>query len=209
MAILGDDASSRDTAAHHLVVPRIDARQNRINILRAVRDIVGEKGDDISIREIATTAGVGVATIYRHFDGKAALLDGVSQFRWTQMCKAAEVRDDSLAGIRRVVAVIDRYTKMTTTDDRFISNLGLRPGHDPTGIKPIRDRFDPVFASIWSDGQSRGEIRRGADPGDAIEIAGGVRQSGRRLQMLTLVVAGIATPTIDPEQLIRDMYVRK
>lgn len=196
------------------VSPRIDARMNRTNILRAVRDIVGEKGKDASIREIADAAGVSTATLYRHFDGKNALLEGVSLLRWSQMLRAAgqgEGPDDETrpGGLSQAVRIIDAYTKMTTADNQFIKALGLRIGHEPAVIGPLRDAFDLAFGEIWRDGQERGDIRRGADPSDAIEMAGAVRESGRRLQMLTLVVAGIATPEIDPEQLIREMYVRK
>jgi AcrR family transcriptional regulator len=189
---------------------RIDARLNRTSILRAVRDVVSEKGKDASIREIADAAGVATATIYRHFDGKSALFDGVSLLRWSHMLRAAgDGNGNGSEGIRRAVRIIDAYTKMTTADSRFIKALGLHVGHEPAGIGPIREAFDPAFALIWRAGQQKGEIRRGADPNDAIEMAGAVRESGRRLQMLTLVVAGIATPEIEPEQLIREMYVRK
>jgi AcrR family transcriptional regulator len=189
---------------------RIDARLNRTSILRAVRDVVSEKGKDASIREIADAAGLATATIYRHFDGKSDLFDGVSLLRWSHMLHATGDGDrEGTEGIRRAVSIIDAYTKMTTADSRFIKALGLHVGREPAAIGPIREAFDPAFAVIWREGQRRGEIRRGADPNDAIEMAGAVRESGRRLQMLTLVVAGIATTEIEPEQLIRDMYVRK
>ncbi|TQL46651.1 TetR family transcriptional regulator [Homoserinimonas aerilata] len=190
---------------------RIDARQNRVAIVRAVRDLVAVKGAAVSIREIADSAGVGTATLYRHFEGKKDLLDGVSVHRWSQMRHAAQTNSSTEQeghGIRRVVGIIDMYTRMTTSDAEFIHALGLRVGHDPTGIGPLRDQFDPIFAQLWVNGQERGEIRRTAHPHDAIEMAGAIRESSRRLQMLTLLVAGIATPQVDPDQIVRELYLR-
>ncbi|WP_411721353.1 TetR/AcrR family transcriptional regulator [Mycetocola sp.] len=190
---------------------RIDARLTRVAIIRAVRDLVAVKGEGVSIREIADTAGVGSATLYRHFDGKKDLLDSVSMHRWSQMCHATQARaaaEPAAQGIRRVVGIIDMYTRMTTSDAQYIQALGLRVGHDPTGIGPLRDAFDPSFARLWAVAQERSEIRPAAHPNDAIEMAGAIRQSNRRLQMLTLLVAGIATPQIDPDKLVLELYLR-
>lgn len=188
---------------------RSDAAENRVAILRAVRDLAATKGDAFSIKEVSEAAGIATATIYRHFDGKAALLDGVSLFRWSQMKAAATGVAGQPDGLRHAVSIIDAYTRMTTADSGFIAALNLRVGRDPAGIGPLRNEFDPAFAAIWRTGQQRGEIRRGADPHDAIELAGAIRESSRRLQMLALLVAGIATPAIEPEQLVRDLFLTR
>lgn len=198
--------------AEDVVASRIDAQQNRVAIVRAVRDLVAIKGDGVSIREIADASGVAPATLYRHFAGKKDLFDSVSLHRWSQMRRAAQIAapesEDAMQGIRRVIGIIDMYTRMTTSDAQFIHALGLRVGHDPTGIGPLRDAFDPSFAELWAIGQERGEIRRTAFSNDAIEMAGAIRESQRRLQMLTLLVAGIATPQVDPDEIVRELYLR-
>jgi AcrR family transcriptional regulator len=53
---------------------RSDARDNRERILAAARLAFASEGLDLPIREIARRAGVGVATVYRHFPTKEALL---------------------------------------------------------------------------------------------------------------------------------------
>ncbi|MET8784002.1 helix-turn-helix domain-containing protein [Streptomyces sp. NPDC004589] len=53
---------------------RSDARDNRARILEAARAVFGEEGLNVPMREIARHAGVGPATLYRHFPTKRDLI---------------------------------------------------------------------------------------------------------------------------------------
>jgi AcrR family transcriptional regulator len=53
---------------------RSDARDNRERIIAVARAVFAVEGLDAPIREIARRAEVGVATVYRHFPTKEALL---------------------------------------------------------------------------------------------------------------------------------------
>ncbi|MFH9042615.1 TetR/AcrR family transcriptional regulator [Streptomyces sp. NPDC017966] len=53
---------------------RSDARDNRVRILDAARAVFGEEGLSAPMREVARHAGVGPATLYRHFPTKQALI---------------------------------------------------------------------------------------------------------------------------------------
>jgi AcrR family transcriptional regulator len=57
---------------------RADARINRDRILAAARDAFVERGADVPLEEIATRAGVGIATLYRRFPDRAALQRAVA-----------------------------------------------------------------------------------------------------------------------------------
>jgi AcrR family transcriptional regulator len=54
---------------------RSDARDNRERILAVASAAFAAEGLDVPIREIARRAEVGVATVYRHFQTKEALLN--------------------------------------------------------------------------------------------------------------------------------------
>ena len=56
---------------------RADARASRAEILRAARSRYAARGTDASLRSIAAEAGVGIATLYRHFPDQQALVMGI------------------------------------------------------------------------------------------------------------------------------------
>ena len=73
---------------------RRDARTNRARILEVAEDVFGRGGESASTEEVARLAGVGIATVFRHFPTKAALLEAVLLARFGRLREYAE----SLAG---------------------------------------------------------------------------------------------------------------
>jgi AcrR family transcriptional regulator len=56
---------------------RSDARRNRRRLIEAAREVMREQGLDASLGEIARRAGLGNATLYRHFPTREALCEAV------------------------------------------------------------------------------------------------------------------------------------
>ncbi|WP_322411136.1 helix-turn-helix domain-containing protein [Microbacterium invictum] len=48
-------------------VQRADARRNRQDLLAAAGQLIVERGTDFPMKDVATRAGLGVGTLYRHF----------------------------------------------------------------------------------------------------------------------------------------------
>jgi AcrR family transcriptional regulator len=74
---------------------RADAARNRENVLRAARDAFAESGYGVPLDEIATRAGVGPGTIYRHFPTKEALFEAVVTVRVQDLVADARARADA------------------------------------------------------------------------------------------------------------------
>jgi AcrR family transcriptional regulator len=187
---------------------REDAALNRRRLLLATRDAVAEGGPGVSVRSIADRAGVGVTTLYRHFPSKDALVDAVSVNRWatmTYLARAGSNEDDPLTSI---VGLLETFTRMVTVDEGFIAATGLRVGRTPAGILPLKATFDPAFAALWSRAQRRNDVRQGADPRDAMELAGMIRDSDRRMPMLLTLVNGICTEAVNAESLLAERLGR-
>src|SRR3954451_20501094 len=57
------------------VFMRADAEANRERILTAAEDIFGAHGPSAATEQIAQRAGVGIATVFRHFPTKTDLVE--------------------------------------------------------------------------------------------------------------------------------------
>jgi len=74
---------------------RTDARANRGRILDVAEEVFGKGGESASTEEVARLAGVGIATVFRHFPTKAALLQAVLVRRFDRLREHAEALLDT------------------------------------------------------------------------------------------------------------------
>jgi AcrR family transcriptional regulator len=56
---------------------RADAKKNYDRILAAARDVVAKEGVNVSMRDIARRAGVGLATLLRHFPTRDSVFEAL------------------------------------------------------------------------------------------------------------------------------------
>ncbi|HZO96635.1 MAG TPA: helix-turn-helix domain-containing protein [Gaiellaceae bacterium] len=85
---------------------RVDARRNRERLVAAARELFASEGVDVSVREIARRAGVGVGTLYRHFPAREELVDAVLEEAFEEVVASAEAalaEPDPWLGFRRFV----------------------------------------------------------------------------------------------------------
>ncbi|ADP81491.1 TetR/AcrR family transcriptional regulator [Pseudofrankia inefficax] len=98
---------------------RSDARDNRGRILAVARAAFAAEGLDVPIREIARRAGVGVATVYRHFPTKETL--EAAAFA-EQMALCSAIVDEGLAADdpwRGFALVIEKLMELHALDRGF------------------------------------------------------------------------------------------
>lgn len=82
---------------------RADAARNRERVVRAAMEVVGERGSDACVPEIAARAGVGKATVYRTFPTKEHLIAAVlvQRLRWfEERAREAAGEADAWAAFR-------------------------------------------------------------------------------------------------------------
>ena len=71
-------------------VKRSDATRNQDILLRAAMEVFNASGVNAPVREIADRAGVGVATLYRHYPQRADLIVAVLKTQIDDFAEAAE-----------------------------------------------------------------------------------------------------------------------
>ncbi|MFE9256153.1 TetR/AcrR family transcriptional regulator [Streptomyces sp. NPDC006879] len=81
--------------------------RNRERILAAAREAFVEHGAEVAIDEVARRAGVGNATVYRHFPDRAALVHHVVLYVMGRVMgeveSALDAEPDAFAALRRFV----------------------------------------------------------------------------------------------------------
>jgi AcrR family transcriptional regulator len=91
---------------------RSDAQRNHALILAVAEREVAERGAEASLEQIARTAGVGSATVRRHFPSRRALLDAVFRERVDALdARAQELAraDDPRAALLEWLTALTEY----------------------------------------------------------------------------------------------------
>ena len=114
---------------------RADAKANRQDIVTTAWRLFGEQGADVSLRAIATEAGVGIATLCRHFPSREALIDGVVAEAATRVTGVA-------------TAAIESWSSDASRAwRRFIENLSaLQIGNLGIQLTPALGNLDELSA---------------------------------------------------------------
>jgi len=89
---MAEPAAAADAEPGAARALRADAARNREKVLRAARDAFAESGYGVPLDEIATRAGVGPGTVYRHFPTKEALFEAVVTARVQDLVADARAR---------------------------------------------------------------------------------------------------------------------
>jgi AcrR family transcriptional regulator len=109
---------------------RADARRNVDRIIAAAEALIAVHGADASLEEVARRAGVGSATLHRHFPSRQALLEAVFKDRVEALCAKA---DALLAAPDPTEAL---FTWLRAVGAHAVANRGLGAslmrGGDPT-----------------------------------------------------------------------------
>lgn len=85
---------------------RSDALANRQRILEAARALFARRGLDAEIREISERAGVGIGTLYRHFESREGLLSTLvhqAQEELLQRTQSVMEMEDPGAALRALI----------------------------------------------------------------------------------------------------------
>lgn len=74
---------------------RADARKNRDHLLAVAGTAIGEEGVEVSLRDIARRADVGLATLLRHFPTREALLEALLRASFDELTAQAGALETS------------------------------------------------------------------------------------------------------------------
>ena len=144
---------------------RKDALRSRRAILDAARELYADGGEP-SFAEISLAAGVGQATVYRHFENRADLIAALAEEgmgRLEQKASAAPLDADSFENLLRLVAAEQ------VRDQTLIA--AIRRGElDPARVERLSERARALFRQPLAAAQAAGRLRRGLDLDDVMAV---------------------------------------
>lgn len=168
----------------HLRSARSDAVANREAILEAARQLFAEKGLAAEIREIAERAGVGVGSLYRHFESREGLIRAVMQAAAEDLVQrlhvAATERDPKVAlreMIHAAAGLFERFGVLTEVMLRGQTNE--LPDHKTEAFSDLMD----LTASVLQRGTEDGSFRSDLDVPVAIAALESIFESGMLLAL--------------------------
>ncbi|RDG33477.1 TetR/AcrR family transcriptional regulator [Streptomyces corynorhini] len=177
---------------------RADARRNEGVLLDAAAAVFVASGVEAPIRDIAAKAGVGTATIYRHFPTRADLIIAVYRHQVEALAEA---------GPALLAAGPTPYAALARWIDLFVDFLVTKHGlaavlqSDDACFDPLHayflERLVPVCTRLLDAAAGAGEIRPDLDAYELMRGVGGLcagagnnpRYDARRL--VGMLVAGL------------------
>jgi AcrR family transcriptional regulator len=177
-------------------MPRADARQNRARILAAAGEVFGAGGDTASTEEVARRAGVGIATVFRHFPTKADLLDAALVARLEALRERADGLTDGHAFFAFFAEMVADAPGKIAVGEALLA-AGVRPG--PEALRAA-DELRSAFGRLLDRAKADGLVRDDAELPEVYAVLVGTCRAAAvaeldnavRERMLAIVFAGLA-----------------
>lgn len=137
---------------------RVDAALNRSRILDAAREVFAQRGIDVPMAAIARRAGVGIATLFRRFPTKQAL---VAEVFAEQLAVREALLEAALADPdpwRAFCRLLESVRALQVRDRGFTQ--AVLAAHPDAGDDARRARAEQAFAELVRRAQAAGRLRQ-------------------------------------------------
>lgn len=177
---------------------RADAQRNLDALLEAAASVFATSGVDAPIREIAAKAGVGVATLYRHFPQRSDLIVAIVRRGIDACADAAQVLSSKHQPSEALVRWMQRYVDLIATKRGLAT--ALHSGDPAYQALPayFQQRLKPALRALLDNAIATGEIRAEVEPDDLLRAvpslcmsAEGKEGLARARRMVALLVDGL------------------
>jgi AcrR family transcriptional regulator len=141
---------------------RADARDNRARIMTAADDVFG-RSPGASTDDVAKLAGVGIATVFRHFATKTELLEAVLTLRLERLrdraCELAGSDDPGAAFFEFFTQVVSESASKLAIGEALTAS-GATAGEEARAAgNGMRQAFDALLVAA----QKAGAVRTDAE----------------------------------------------
>jgi AcrR family transcriptional regulator len=138
---------------------RADAARNREQLLDVATRVLASPGAETSMRAIAREAGVGIATLYRHFPTREFLVEAVYRDQVIRLTNGAR---ELLADVAPAVALrrwMDLFGTWIATKNGMLDTLLTVIESGAVGHVQTRDELLHAISTILDAGRAAGDLR--------------------------------------------------
>jgi AcrR family transcriptional regulator len=137
---------------------RRDARLNRERIVEVAHELFARRGLDVPMAAVARHAGVGMATLYRRFPTKEALVGEVFSHQFATCLSVVDDALDDPDPWRGFVTVVEKVGEMQACDRGFSAAVATAfPG--ATDIAEERERALARLVELVDRAKAAGKLR--------------------------------------------------
>lgn len=177
---------------------RADALRNRESVLAAATQAFANAAAEPSLREIARQAGVGVATLYRHFPTREALVDAVYRDQVERLTAGAR---DLLAAhppARALRLWMDLFADWLATKHGMTDTLLAMVDSGEISLAHTRGELLAAIGTILDAGTAAGDIRADTSAEDVsaavlglLAVSGGRGNPAQAERLLDVLMDGL------------------
>ncbi|WP_425483941.1 TetR/AcrR family transcriptional regulator [Fodinicola acaciae] len=180
--------------------PRADATRNREHLLVAATRLFASAETEPSMRAIANEAGVGIATLYRHFPTRESLVDAVYRGQVSRLTASAGellTHLDPPAALRRWM---DLFGDWIATKNGMLDTLLAMIESGEIAHAHTRTELLAAIDHILEAGRTSGELRADVSAEDIaaaligiFTVAGSPERAAMAARLLNLLMDGLQT----------------
>lgn len=152
---------------------RADARRNYDALVAAARQSFTRDGPDATLEDIASTAGVGIGTLYRHFPTRLALVTAVYKDDVDALAHLAANSAD-LPAEEALAAFLERVVEYGATKRALFAELAEAVDQQSSLLNYCRDNIRSATDAVLRRAQDAGVARRDLEAPDLLRLVGGM-----------------------------------
>jgi len=180
---------------------RADATRNRDQLLSVATRVFGSSDSEPSMRAIAREAGVGIATLYRHFPTRESLVDAIYRDQVARLTSGAR---DLLAQCPPSVALrrwMDLFGDWIATKQGMLDTLVAMIESGEIAHARTQAELLAAIEGILAAGRERGDVRADVSAEDVAAALVGIftvarppANEARAARLLDVLMDGLSSP---------------